>query len=49
MFLNARGMHNEEFYNLTLQKRLLNYNLIKEDETHHGDKLCIKSLVRKSK
>ena len=49
MFLNARGVHNEEFYNFTLQERLLSYYRIKEDETHHGDKLCIQSLVRKSK
>jgi hypothetical protein len=49
MFLNARGVHNEEFYNFNLQERLLSYYRIKEDETHHGDKICIKSLVQKSK
>ena len=38
MFLNARGVHNEEFHNFSLQERLLGCIPIKEDETHHGDK-----------
>jgi len=44
MFLNARRVHNEEFYNFTLQERLLSCNRIKEDETHHGDKKIGKSV-----
>jgi len=37
MFLNARGVH-DEFYNFSLQERLLSCIRLKEDETHHGDK-----------
>jgi hypothetical protein len=49
MFLNAREVHNEEFYNFTLQERFMSCNRIKEDDRHNGDKLYTKYLVRKSK
>jgi hypothetical protein len=47
MFLIAIRVHNEEFNNFTLQKRLLSCNRINEDETHRGDKLvhCVRKVA----
>jgi hypothetical protein len=39
MFLIARGVHNEEFNNFTLEKRLISSNRIKKDDKHRGDKI----------